>query len=294
MNLDGRYLNAYLNTKMAKKYFEGYASGSGQRYTLTLDSINDIQIWAPDISSQKKLSKILYDLDKKISLNIRLNAELEAMAKQLYDYWFVQFDFPDENGKPYKSSGGKMVYNEKLKREIPEGWDDCTLGEFCDLYQPQTIGTGEMDENGEYRVYGANGMIGHYHSFNHENSEIVMACRGNSCGVINRTMPFSWITGNAMVLAIKDKTLSNEFVKQTIPYMNIKGAITGSGQPQLTRENLSPLLMIKPPHEILVEFTHWINSIIKQQIQLIEQNDNLTHLRDSLLPLLMNGQVTVK
>lgn len=290
--IDPLFCYYLISSDIVRKQLSAAAQQTKIRHT-SPDKIMDCVVWVPELSLQQKIGKTLYTIEKKISLNTRLNAELEAMAKQLYDYWFVQFDFPDENGKPYKSSGGKMVYNEKLKREIPEGWNYCTLGEFCDLYQPQTIGTGEMDENGEYRVYGANGMIGHYHSFNHENSEIVMACRGNSCGVINRTMPFSWITGNAMVLAIKDKSLSNEFVKQTILYMNIKGAITGSGQPQLTRENLSPLLMIKPPHEILVKFTHRINSIIKQQIQHVEQNDNLTHLRDSLLPMLMNGQVIV-
>ena len=131
-NFCGAYLNAYLNTKMAKKYFEGYASGSGQRYTLTLDSINEIQIWAPEEKEdQERIVKVLNDIDQKIILNTRINAELEAMAKQLYDYWFVQFDFPDENGKPYKSSGGKMVWNEKLKREIPEGWEVKDLNFFA-------------------------------------------------------------------------------------------------------------------------------------------------------------------
>ena len=100
-----------------------------------------------DIKEQERIAIKLESIDKKIALNTRINAELEAMAKQLYDYWFVQFDFPDENGKPYKSSGGKMVYNPTLKREIPAGWEACTLGDFCDLYQPKTIGTDEMSKN---------------------------------------------------------------------------------------------------------------------------------------------------
>ena len=147
--LDGKYLNAYLNSKMAKKYFEGYASGSGQRYTLTLDSINDIQIWLPDITNQKKLAQVLSDIDQKIALNTRMNAELEAMAKQLYDYWFVQFDFPDENGNPYKSSGGEMVYNSTLKREIPAGWEVENLYNLC-LINRETI---SKNDNIETIVY---------------------------------------------------------------------------------------------------------------------------------------------
>lgn len=261
---------------------------------ISLEQLGDYSFPLPELNVQKRIGEFLFLLDKKITLNMRMNAELEAMAKQLYDYWFVQFDFPDENGNPYKSSGGKMVYNSTLKREIPAGWDSCKLGDFCNLYQPKTIGIDEMNINGKYHVYGANGLIGFYDKYNHEESEIVMACRGNSCGVINRTMPFSWITGNAMVLSVKDKSISNEFISQCTNYMNIKGAITGSGQPQLTRENLAPLLMILPSKDILTLFTRKIDFIVREQLHIKTEIEYLTHLRDSLLPMLMNGQVTVE
>ena len=215
------------------------------------------------------------------------------MAKQLYDYWFVQFDFPNEEGKPYKSSGGKMVWNEKLKQEIPDGWSDSTLSEICVMYQPQTIGTDLLLPNGVYRVYGANGIVGKYDQYNHEDSEIAMACRGNSCGVVNRTMPYSWITGNAMVLQMKDKGVSNEYIKQSVSYMNISGAISGSGQPQLTRENLNIVKCLKPAHNVLLSFSQLIEPIVTAQLHIIEENDKITKLRDELLPLLMNGQVSV-
>ena len=177
--LDGQYLNAYLNSKMAKKYFEGYASGSGQRYTLTLDSINDFQIWLPEIKTQKRISKILSDIDRKIALNTRMNAELEAMAKQLYDYWFVQFDFPDENGNPYKSSGGKMVYNPTLKREIPAGWETSKIGDMISTergisYSTPNISSGKgvpmlnlatfMPGGGDYKASGLKHYLGEYPS----------------------------------------------------------------------------------------------------------------------------------
>lgn len=286
---DLRYLCYYLNTIDIR----GYITGSAQP-KLNQDNLFSIKISLPKLEEQTKIADVLDCLDKKISINTRMNAELEAIAKQLYDYWFVQFDFPDENGKPYKSSGGKMVYNEKLKREIPEGWDVCALGDFCEMYQPKTIGLNEMTKGGPYRVYGANGRIGYYHTYNHQDSEIIMACRGNSCGVLNRSMPYSWITGNAMVLSIKGKSISNEFLAQSINYMNVKGVITGSGQPQITRENLYPLHTIIPERNILNIFTKRINYIVEKKIQIECQNDYLTHLRDSLLPMLMNGQVTVE
>ncbi|MBO4483070.1 MAG: restriction endonuclease subunit S [Prevotella sp.] len=224
---------------------------------------------------------------------ITINQNLEALAKQIYDYWFVQFDFPNEEGNPYKSSGGKMVWNEKLKIKIPLDWQDSTLEDICNMYQPQTIGTDMLLPDGKYRVYGANGIVGHYNKYNHTNSEIAMACRGNSCGTLNRTMPYSWITGNAMVIQLKDLSISNEYIKQALKYMNIKGAITGSGQPQLTRENLKTVSCIKPLYNVLIAYSQKVAPIVNYQIQIIEEIDQLTKQRDELLPLLMNGQVSL-
>ena len=243
--------------------------------------------------AEESIGKFIMDINRKIRLNEQINQNLEALAKQLYDYWFVQFDFPNEEGKPYKSSGGKMVWNEKLKRDIPEGWENTTLGDSCEMYQPQTIGTNELVSNGLYRVYGANGIVGRYDKYNHEESEIAMACRGNSCGVLNRTMPYSWITGNAMVIRMRNNDCCNEFIKQALPYMNIAGAITGSGQPQLTRENLSAVSCIKPMKTILQAFSNKVTPIVSFQLQLTLENEELIKQRDELLPLLMNGQVSL-
>lgn len=215
------------------------------------------------------------------------------MAKQLYDYWFVQFDFPNEEGKPYKSSGGEMVWNEKLKRFIPKGWESTTLGNECQMYQPKTLGLSELDKSAKYKVYGANGVIGKYHTYNHENSEIAMACRGNSCGTVNRTTPFSWITGNAMVIKMIDDSIHNEYIKQALQYANINGAISGSGQPQLTRENLNSIKLCKPTRELIIRFSEQVSNIIKMFLQNESNIEELTRQRDELLPLLMNGQVSV-
>ena len=215
------------------------------------------------------------------------------MAKQLYDYWFVQFDFPNEEGKPYKSSGGEMVWNEKLKRFIPRGWESSTLGNECQMYQPKTLGLSELDEFAKYKVYGANGIIGKYHAYNHENSEIAMACRGNSCGTVNRTAPFSWITGNAMVIKMIDDSIHNEYIKQALRYANVEGAISGSGQPQLTRENLNSIKLCKPTRELIIRFSEQVSNIVEMYLQNESNIEELTKQRDELLPLLMNGQVSV-
>ena len=129
--LDGRYLNALMHTGYAKKYFAFNASGSGQRYALSVEALNSFPVPRIPLREQQRIGEIFSALDKKIELNRRINQNLEAMAKQLYNYWFVQFDFPNEEGKPYKSSGGKMVWNEKLKREIPFGWHCGNLFEIA-------------------------------------------------------------------------------------------------------------------------------------------------------------------
>ena len=245
---------------------------------------------------RNKIGDFYEIISKKIELNNRINAELEAMAKTLYDYWFVQFDFPivTSSGveKPYKSSGGKMVYNETLKREIPEGWEVKKMS-FFEMYQPQTISEKELNNNHKYYVFGANGIIGKYDKFNHLDSEIVVTCRGNSCGNIIRTLPESWITGNAMVIKSIEDYIESEFIFQMLNWIGIKKVITGSGQPQITRVNLETLDFVLPKRNILSQFNELVRPIVEKKLQLFKQNQELSSLRDWLLPMLMNGQVKV-
>ena len=290
--IDPNFCYYLISSSLVRQQLSAAAQQTKIRHT-SPDKIMDCTVWIPDFENQMKIGRILTDIDRKITLNRQINDNLEAMAKQLYDYWFVQFDFPDENGRPYKSNGGKMVYNEKLKREIPLGWNYCTLGDFCEMYQPKTLGLNDLLADGKYKVYGANGIIGYYSSYNHENSEIAMACRGNSCGAINRTYPKSWITGNAMVIKIRDSHVHNEYIKQTLKYANVKGAISGSGQPQLTRENLSSIRLILPNSIILESFSKKIEFLVSMELEIERQNDELTKQRDELLPLLMNGQISL-
>ena len=290
--LDKKFAYYLISSNMVKKQLNAAAQQTKIRHT-SPNKIKDCIVWLPSLAEQKKIGQLLFEIDRKIELNRSINHNLEAMAKQLYDYWFVQFDFPDENGKPYKSSGGKMVWNEKLKREIPKRWKSTTLGDECQMYQPKTLGLSELDESAKYKVYGANGVVGKYHTYNHQNSEIAMTCRGNSCGTINRTAPFSWITGNAMVIKMIDNSIHNEYIKQALRYANIDGAISGSGQPQLTRENLNSIKLYKPTHELVIYFSEQISNIVKIHLQNEANIEELTKLRDSLLPLLMNGQVKV-
>lgn len=288
--LDVDYL--FYNLKLNRKT----GTGSGQPQ-ITIPEISDKTIFLPPLVDQIKAANILATIDRKIELNNRINAELETMAKTLYDYWFVQFDFPDDSpqgqGKPYKTSGGKMVYNPTLKREIPEGWSDGTLGEIAELYQPKTISEKEMAEDGEFLVYGANGIVGRYDQYNHEQSVVAVTCRGNSCGEINVTRPYSWITGNAMVVNTDSHFLPPTYIYHLLRSSGLENVITGSAQPQITRTNLAPMKIIKPAEKVLISFALFVKPSFEKRMAILDENEKLEKLRDWLLPMLMNGQVTV-
>lgn len=287
----GAYLNAVLHTKLATRYFELNASGSGQRYTLSVDAINDFQLYLPSINEQERISKILTDIDRKIENNTCINDNLAQQVNALYDYWFTQFDFPDENNKPYRSSGGQMVWNELLKKEIPIGWSVKPIIEFSHIYQPQTISNSLFNEEYPYYVYGGGGLIGKYNKYNHAESEIIISCRGN-CGNVLISMPNSWITGNAMVVH-PDETVTKRYLYEFLRSYGVEKYISGSVQKQLTRENISIMPIIVPPKPILNKFDAVASRITAKQQSLFAENQELMRLRNWILPLLMNGQATI-
>jgi type I restriction enzyme S subunit len=158
-----------------------------------------------------------------------------------------------------------MEFNNALKREIPIGWNSTELGKIADLYQPKTISEKEMSKDGKYLVYGANGIVGKYEQFNHAESVVAITCRGNTCGAINITRPYSWITGNAMVVKPLDDNISIDYLVNTLKRSGLNKIITGSAQPQITRSNLSPLLIISPPNNLIHEYAVRISGVCSQR-----------------------------
>lgn len=300
-----KYMAFYLRSKLFRKTMNNNAVMT-LRCSLNEQIFSYLDLLLPDYSEQIKIGDFLYLIHQKIELNNRINAELEGMAKLLYDYWFVQFEFPITavqaaamgkphlEGKPYKSSGGPMTHNPTLKRDIPEGWKDGALGSVFKLYQPQTISEKDMDPEGAYWVYGANGIVGKFGQYNHEHSELALTCRGSTCGNLTKTLPFSWITGNAMVMSPKADTWDVEFSFNLASNSGIHSIITGSGQPQITRANLEGVKCTIPNKESIEAYCALSKTITNQRVSLVTQNQHLTSLRDWLLPMLMNGQVTVK
>jgi type I restriction enzyme S subunit len=291
---DPIYIYNLLRDEKITNYFGTIADTAVSSYpSISPNDLRNLEIEIlDDMVKQKEIGEFFNSIDSKIEINNKINAELESMAKTLYDYWFLQFEFPNEEGKPYKSSGGKMVWNGELKKEIPEGWKINTLSEISDMYQPKTFDSKKLDEGGKYRVYGAGGYMGQYNNYSHEQSEIFISCRG-SCGNIYKSMPNSLITGNAMIVNSKMDYLS-EYLFLTLKIFGVKNCITGSVQPQITRESLNDWKFTSPYYNIIDKFNSIIKPMSNKQELIIDENQELTSLRDYLLPLLMNGQVTFK
>ena len=162
---------------------------------------------------------------------------------------------------------------------MKEDWKYSKLGDICDLYQPKTISGDMLVEDGEYLVYGANGIIGRYDKYNHEESEVLLTCRGATCGSINISEPYSWINGNAMVVhPSNEKELRKDFIRYYLASVDWSKVITGAAQPQITRQSLSPLQVACPPlpeQESIVSELDCLSGVIEKQKQQLKELDNL-------------------
>ena len=286
--------------------------------SMTFDSYYNIEVLLPSIEEQNKKSKILQLLDEKIELNRKINDNLEAMAKQLYDYWFVQFDFPNEEGKPYKSSGGKMVWNEKLKREIPDRWEIKKLKEVL-----QHINTG-LNPRDNF-VFGGNIKYitvknlttNNYIDFSkcdtidkeahkkvHKRSRIssgdilyASICPLGRTYLITEE-PIDWdINESVFSIRPNHNEITSEYLNMLLKdeyyIATLSNSSTGSIFLGIRIKQLEETHILLPQKDIQNIFSQKIKNIIQLQVNHFKQIESLTKQRDELLPLLMNGQVSV-
>jgi type I restriction enzyme S subunit len=275
--------------------------------SMTFGAYYDVPIKLPNLSIQKQVAKVLSDLDSKIEINNKINQELEAMAKTLYDYWFVQFDFPDVNGNPYKSSGGKMVFNEALKREIPEGWEDGLLGSIGKVSMCKRVMKSETSSNGEipfFKISTFGGKANTFISrdlFNTYREKYSYPKRGDilisAAGTIGKTVIFdgqkSYFQDSNIVWIDNDESkIPNCFLYYY--YQKEPWVVTGGSTiKRLYNDNIRNLNIIFPSLNVLKDFSKLINLSLEKQQKIVSENQKLSELRDWLLPMLMNGQVTV-
>ena len=302
--IDIDYLYYFLKSDLFQKTIKYNNIGAVQK-ALTIDFLKTVKITLPSLDNQRKLVSVLKSIGKKLKINNQINQELEAMAKTLYDYWFVQFDFPDQNGKPYKSSGGKMVYNPELKREIPEGWGVEKLGDISQ-YVSEKVDSFELNiEN----YVGTDNMIADMGGIELTTS-IPKSGTSTKFSVgdilISNIRPYFnkiWLsdrTGgcSADVLCIRtNRTIPKEFVYATLArddFFNYD--VAGSKGSKMPRGDKKHIM----EYPIVFEFgiAEQYSKIVKPIYEAVHENNNqnqeLTQLRDWLLPMLMNGQVKVE
>ena len=288
-------------------------SGTGVP-SMTFDSYYGIKVMLPKIEEQKRIASVLQKLDAKIKLNCQINDNLEAMAKQLYDYWFVQFDFPNEDGKPYKSSGGAMTYNERLKREIPIGWEVENLIDFAEIKNGATPSTAvEANYGGDIVWITPKDLSDQQSKFVYQGERNITKQGFDSCSTSilpTNSVLMSSRAPIGLVSIAKHEVCTNQGFKSFIPksisdsiylyyYINhhikqIEQLGTGTTFKEVSRDDLCkfPILTIGAKN-IYVQWIELQNGIADKQLALTKEIAGLTKQRDELLPLLMNGQATV-
>ena len=293
------FVYLFFQSHLFKKQISRLISGSAQPQ-LPISILETVSIPQLTLDEQKEIIFNIKSIDQKIQINNQINQELEAMAKTLYEYWFVQFDFPDQYGKPYKSSGGKMVYNPELKREIPEGWGVEKLGDITICHDSKRVPLSSNDRElvkGEIPYYGATGIMDYVNNYIFDGDYVLMAEDGSvmtekGTPILQRISGKNWVNNHAHVLE-PIKNYSCKLLMMLLKDVSVMKIKTGSIQMKINQENMNKIVVPAIPLELLFEINQKLEVIDKQQLNLIEENKQLTQLRDWLLPMLMNGQVKV-
>lgn len=278
-----------------KNYIKNFkAKSTGSVFeTINISSFDLMKLSVPCLKKQQSIADVLSALDKKIALNKQINARLEEMAKTLYDYWFVQFDFPDASGKPYKSSGGEMVFDEILKRKIPKGWKSVEL-QSCLAKIPNTakILNKDIKDFGKYPVIDQSqdficGFTDDEKSIlNPQDAHIIFGDHTRVVKLVN----FKYARGadGTQVILSNNERMPNYLFYQVINQIDL----SSYGYARHFKF-LKEFLIILPDKDISQKYNEIANTFFIKIRNNIKQNHQLTQLRDFLLPMLMNGQVSV-
>ena len=262
---------------------------------------------------QDNIASILQCLDKKIAINRAINQNLEAMAKQLYDYWFVQFDFPDEKGRPYKSSGGEMVWNEKLKRDIPISWETKLIDDVAEIYNGSTPSTiNELNYGGDIVWITPKDLSDQKQKFVYKGERNISQVGYDSCSthlLPSNTILMSSRAPIGLLAIAKTELCTNQGFKSFVPksgntaiylyyYLQyhirqIEQLGTGTTFKEVSREDILKFPMLKPSDNVLNLWEEMVSALNDRQLEIQKENESLTKQRDELLPLLMNSQVSV-
>ncbi|MEO0239141.1 MAG: restriction endonuclease subunit S [candidate division WOR-3 bacterium] len=258
-------------------------TGTGQPF-ISPSFVKNLIVPLPPLPIQQKIVKILDTVQSAVEIHDKIIEKTKELKKSLMAELF-------KYGGPSFRKGRKLKETEI--GEIPEDWEVVRLGEVCKIYQPKTITLKEISESGPYKVYGANGVIGYFTKYNHEESEVLVTCRGSTCGTINLSEPKSWITGNAMVVHPISKDLFKMFLYYLLLNLDLSEVISGSGQPQITIRSLSPFKIPLPTLPEQQEIAEILQTI-DQKIEIEQKKKELyEELFKTLLNKIMNQEIDV-
>ena len=310
--IDATYLYLLLTQSSVTEYLGNIADTAVSAYpSINPSDISSLSFIFPDITIQRKIASIWTSYDQKIHLNSVINDNLEAMAKQLYDYWFVQFDFPNEEGKPYKSSGGAMVWNEKLKREIPSCFEVVNMGKLCDFRNGINY---SKDETGnDYQIVNVRNISSSRILLDGEDFDVITVPTSKAGNYVLKPddiiIARSGCPGSTRLLLSPANTLFCGFIICCSPndssmrnYLvyclkQLEGtnATTSGGSilQNVSQDTLKGLHVIVPEKQIIDKFNKTIELIFARMLNCLKESKALTKQRNELLPLLMNGQASI-
>ena len=309
--LDKDFAFYLISSACVKQQLSAAAQQTKIRHT-SPDKIKECTVWIPSLDIQKRIGRILTDIDNKIAINRQINDNLEAMAKQLYDYWFVQFDFPNEEGKPYKSNGGAMVWNEKLKREIPQGWTGAKIKDVAQIYSGGTptstnseyydggdipwINSGELNNPiiTSTTNYITEEGLNNSSAKLYPQDTVLVALYGATAGKVS-LLSFEACSNQAVCGVIPQNKIMTTYIRYYLSslYEHFITLSSGSARDNISQDTIKNTILPIPQGKILKEFSDAVAPIISKIIANQKEMENLTKQRDELLPLLMNGQATV-
>ena len=302
---DKYYLHYLLATNLVKDQLEYRASGTRQR-NISPDDVYDVEVFLPDITTQRKIGKCLYDIEKKVNLNNTINDNLEQQAKLIYDYWFTQFDFPDEKGKPYCSSGGKMVWNEQLKRNIPENWNVVPLLKLASwesnsqppksefVYEPKE-GYVRFIQNRDYDSDTHITYIPRTKNLSIVDRFDILMDKYGDAGAVRYGIEgaFNVALGKICVHNPNYREYIRSFLGSDGIYKFLHNSCMASTRASLSEANLAILNIVVPDEKIILDYENFLHKIRVSILKNKDETVELINLRDWLLPMLMNGQATI-
>lgn len=279
------YIYYYLSQIDFNYYNEGTTIPS-----LRTETLNKIEIYLPNIKVQNKIVDFFSNIDKKIELNTKIISNLEQLSQTLFKQWFIDFEFPNEEGEPYKSSGGEMV--ESVMGKIPINWSISKIETIAQFKNGKKITSDDRNETGIYKIFGSNGVIGYTNKTLYSAPSLVIGRVGANCGSMELSLDPCWISDNAIMCAPKNMIYYN-FLYILLKKIKLKERAGGSAQPLINQSILKGLKFILPSESLVKKF----HSIAYKNTQLTEnlkkENEKLAEIRDTLLPKLLSGEIEI-